>query len=64
MAILAMQRERKLEQRDSDEEESSTGLEDKEKHRNATELTRGQPCMWFLVIASYGLRSKKTDTSC
>jgi len=42
MVILAMQRERKLEQRDSDEEESSTGLEDKEKRGNGTELTCDQ----------------------
>ena len=34
MAILAMQRERKLEQRDLDEEKSSTGLENKEKCGN------------------------------
>ena len=40
-AILAMQKERKLEQRDLDEEKSLTGLENKEKCRNATELPRG-----------------------
>ena len=42
MAILAMQRERKLEQRHLDEEKSTTGLENKEKYGNATELTSGQ----------------------
>ena len=39
--ILAMQRERKLEQRDLDKEKSLTGLENKEKCGNATKLTRG-----------------------
>jgi len=56
MVILAMQRERKLEQRDLDEEKSSTGLENKEKRGNATELTRStcvaKPYTWFLVIAN------------
>ena len=42
MAILAMQRVKKLEQRDLDKEKSLTGLEDKEKHGNAAELTRSQ----------------------
>jgi len=41
MAKLTMQRERKLEQRNSNEERL-TGLEDEEKHGNATKLTRGQ----------------------
>ena len=42
MATLAMQRVKKLEQKGSDEEKSSTGLEDKAKHRSATKLTHGQ----------------------
>ena len=51
-AILAMQRERKLEQRDSGEEESLTGLEDKEKRGSATKLTRGQPCTYVVPCDS------------
>jgi len=42
VTMLIVQRERKLEQRDLGEEESSTGLENKEKCGNATELARGQ----------------------
>ena len=42
MAMLAMLREKKLQQRDLDEEKSSTGLQTKEKCGNATKLTRGQ----------------------
>ena len=42
MAILAMQRERKLEQGDLDKEKSSKGLEKKEKRGNATKLTHDQ----------------------
>ena len=42
MVILAIQRERKLEQRDLDKEKTLTGLENKEKRENATKLTHGE----------------------